>query len=352
MAETLAEFYGIDLKRLVADAEAAGFNPLTIIRNGGLPAYMIGMPAPGPAYAPDELIEYGGGELDFRGGGGGGGSDMFSYMYYDDWNPAEARRGAQAQRLAYSAVTAVTGYHQQMVEVVRSAGGATIAAPSTGSVSAPRVRTSPPAEAAPKVKEGFQLSQIWDKDKQPPVIMDSTFHYILPGVTWEEQGGTTRVEMFETGYGEDAPGTGLLGLPKFMNDLGHNWLRMGGAMNRSLFGHDNIPAAIAATAKRVAGEIAAQPTYKDQYGRTTFQEPSDIGTGGSGQTWQGTSSLRPTPSYSAAKEAAKSAPAAAQQAAASASKTASKQQSAKEDSKASQTKSESKSSSSSSSKKK
>lgn len=304
MDQSVADFYGIDLKKLTADALASGYNPLTIIRNGGLAAYML--PVNPVATAPTELVEYGGGEITYEGGGGGGGGggDFFSYAYYDDWNPkADAKSGkalSDANRKANSPMV----YYEQAVQMVREAGGTPVAIPQGNGGSGPgstRVRTSTtPAPSEPKMKEGFQQAQIWDKDKQPNVIKDSTFHYILPGITWEELGGTTRGEFWETAYGEETPGAGLLGVPKYMNDIGHNWLRFGGWMNNGLFGHDNIPAAIAASTKRVGNEIAAQPTYRDSSGRVTFQEPSNIGLSA------GSNSVRPTLSYAASKEASKS----------------------------------------------
>lgn len=311
MDQSVADFYGIDLKKLIADAQASGFNPLTIIRNGGLAAYMIGVNT--VADGSDFTGEYGGGELDFvGGGGGGGGGDFFSYAYYDDWGPKGDRKALQAQADAERKANSPMVYYEQAVETVRSAGGTPIAVPANNGGSgsgSPRVRTATTTKPEPKMKDGFQQSQIWDKDKQPNVIKDSTFHYLLPGVTWEEQGGTTRVEMFETGYGEDAPGTQLLGLPKFLNDLGWNYQRGMHAIGvptlqelsgKNLMQHAYSAAkSLARLGERMQAGINAQPTFRDQYGRTTFQEPSDIGVGGS-------KSARPTPSYAAAKSASKS----------------------------------------------
>ncbi|SEQ49333.1 hypothetical protein SAMN05428969_3271 [Devosia sp. YR412] len=368
-----ARQYGIDMKRLVADAEEAGFNPLTFIRNGMWQAYLIDMlGAQTVADEADYLVEYGGGEITSDGGGGGGGSDGFSYMYEQGgYNGIWTDQGRFVRTRPASEAR---GYHDSMVDVVAYSGGTPIAAPAVNGgagPATPRVRTasSPapkatPAKADKELPDQFQQEQIWDKDKQPRVIVDSTFHYILPGVTFEETGGTTRVEMFETGYGEDAPGTQMLGFPKFANDLGWNVQRLfnhvGVPTLKGLSGRNALEWAYAGgnaisrymstpqgpLARPVApGSMAAPPNLRevsggvyDVWGNSGGSEPSPY---------------RATPSYSAAKSAAKSTAATPSAASSSASKTASKAEpSSKDQSKAEKTKSEEKSSSAGSSKKK
>lgn len=302
MSGSWAERYGIDLKKMADDAFAAGFNPLTLMRNGAWQAYVIQpLGVNGQGYGSEYEGQYGGGELtDNPFGHGGGGGNEGGYGYYEDEGPDGVWTDGGKFRPTRAALE---GYAQSMADVVRAAGGTPIQRPAvnggTGPGS-PRVRTQTAAEAvasaSSKTKEGFQPTQVWDKSKQPNIVQGDTVHYIAPGVSFVEQGGGTRANVWEDIYGEDSPLVWLLQAPKFLDDVGYNVRRLGWHL-----GIPTIDTVTDAVKSRMAEAHKPLPTSKDQYGRTIFGEPG-ITIGGSGASISMPSQYRPTPSFAAASE--------------------------------------------------
>lgn len=289
MADTATIRYEIDFQKLRDNAEAAGFNPLTALRNGAAsgfavehhPINQMGSFGVGSAYAATGGgVEYGGGEFtsvqepvsdlyDYytplpqgydpaadagnslfgmtaheslpgmyygpsglvRDGNqlsGPGNSDSETYSYVET-DPAHMRKTATASisksfagHFATEAAAGRLGVGPAKAIAAISGAGGIGAAVSSGGKS---VSASDKARATANGGVGKQAEQAYIPDEIPNVIEKSTFHWIMPGVSWEELGGTTRIETMETAYGEDAPGTWLLGVPKFLNDLGHNTRR-------------------------------------------------------------------------------------------------------------------------------
>lgn len=227
----------IDFRRLVADAEAAGFNPLTALRAGAAAGYGVtrqsvtydplsGSGAAGSFTSPVEA--QGGDTRPVRSDSGGFTSAPVSELPADsDWfGPAMSVTGRNSRFEAESeyniAMAQLRMRQGRLASEAAQAGGLFSPISYTG---APGV-VGVPAKSGKLVKDksgqGFQPAQIYEDDKIPAVITGDTTHWVLPGVSWEERGGTTRGNEWETIYGDDTPGSFVLSTLKFFDDVGHN----------------------------------------------------------------------------------------------------------------------------------
>lgn len=245
----------IDLMRLVADAEAAGFNPLTVLRNGGAAGYAVqrqpaafgggsftstpepmndaaetaapflqqAMPAPinGQYYTSNDAHLFGRNDNPFNDGSAsildsGGGE----WEAESEYNIAIA----QARKRVPDVITDAGRVIPTRSAMFRPP---TYTAPtkvmSNGRGVAAAASPVMPSNTAKDIGEGKQAKQAYETDKLPNVVTRSTFHPLLPGIDWEETGGVTRGETFETGY-SDFGGT-ILAIPKLLNDIGWNTRR-------------------------------------------------------------------------------------------------------------------------------
>jgi hypothetical protein len=287
-----------DLRRMNAEAIAAGFNPLTVLRNGGAAGFatsttryeqvpggsftqkppepsrpdplprppqpsrpapvVMGEPAPGRALP-----------VAARPGGRGTGGDFYESFrpwfnqlkaegFGGDWNafvrghivpefgsseasPGEWERASEQAIAASQLRMRNRGTGNVVTDdgvVIRTRPGR--AGPSAGGMLNPIAVTGStvvrPGRAAipgtPNVpasfieRPGFQPHQVYQTDKLPNVIEGSTFHPLAWGLTWEETGGNSRGETWETVYGDDNMFGWALQAPKFIQDVGTNFNRL------------------------------------------------------------------------------------------------------------------------------
>lgn len=315
----------IDFKRMAADAMAAGFNPLTVLRAGAAAGYGVSKQV--TSYAEQSASALGGSFTSFAVPSyaaspssdlgyavepasldhGGQAQRNGSYWNADgtpkrgvidgvDWdqvwrnNPSgESNHGDSvhdrssrdhAAEIEYQ--FAVEQLRRQLDGVITDDGRVvgTRKAPTGGTMlnpisytGAPAVRGVPVSAGAPgqsygPAGEGFQPKQVYQTDKLPNVVAGNTMHYILPGIGWEELGGATRGEVWETIYGEEGPHSWMLSTPKFVNDVIHNFNRL------DSWAANNV---------RPGGAWSSTPNGKPRY------RSSDQGGGVSydgGMTWQ------------------------------------------------------------------
>lgn len=266
----------IDFKRMAADAMAAGFNPLTVLRAGAAAGYGISTQV--TSYAEQSATSMGGSFTSMSSASpdygyavdpayldhGGQTQRNASYWNADgtakrgvidgvDWdqvwanNPSgETNHGDSVHDRSSRNHSAEIEYQFAVEQLVRQLDGVVTdggrivpgrKAPSAGGMlnpisytGAPGMRGAPVRSGAPgqsygPVGEGFQPKQAYQVDKLPKVVTGNTMHYILPGIGWEELGGTTRGEEWETIYGE-GPWSFVMSTPKWANDALHNWNRL------------------------------------------------------------------------------------------------------------------------------
>lgn len=231
--------YEIDLKKLVASAEAAGFNPLTVLRNGGAAGFMI-------ENHPSLLVDMGsfspttpgygdgghGEQVDAGGhfGGGGGGSiggtdsgldvgDAFDWVEHVTGDKVggvggktgigSASKGgtfAVPSHLAPSVVVTDTRQPKTVIGMPASPG-----VPKTAGPAAPRVVTA----GAPS-----------SKTKPDKAALEGIDVYGIGwGLTWESPNTFADGQEWEDGYGD--LGGSAIGAIKLIYDVGWNAERLG-----------------------------------------------------------------------------------------------------------------------------
>lgn len=268
----------LDLRRMVQEAEAAGFNPLSVLRNGGAAGFMTqrtqyadqtasqsgsftapststpvsggdGYSAPSgsvPVYSEQTGLPGGGRLLGYRLPGQSareyvpfdhqsGGVNAEAYDYATE--ASEFNIAVHQLRMRTGEVITDDGVHIRTRGAVPQSGGmfnpityGAAAAVGTQAVAAtaaaqPTVRAQRGwVPGTPYIeREGFQERQVYQTDKLPNVIDSDTVHWLLPGVPFYEQGGATRGETWETTHGEG--GGEILALPKTLADVGYTFRR-------------------------------------------------------------------------------------------------------------------------------
>lgn len=236
----------LDLRRMVQEAEAAGFNPLSVLRNGGAAGFAtqtttyepgVGSgqftsepPASPVAPPPAPAVSAGAGVQFFpehdliyseKSGWGSLSGSSVSNERPGPWE-LESELNIAIHQLRQRTGALVTddgkfvptrGSLFEPVSYTAPAGGVRSGQPSAA------IKPADPV----KDKSGkYQQSQVYQPDKISSVITESTFHPWLPGIEWEEVGGVTRGENGEIIYGDESPANVLFSWPKGLNDIGHN----------------------------------------------------------------------------------------------------------------------------------
>lgn len=237
----------IDLLKLVSEAEAAGFNPLTVLRNGGAAGYAVqrqplvlsggsftSMPDPEAPVLPPvvntPVVQEAQPMTAWRsfleqmvpGGGNTGDASPGEWEMASEYAMARAQAAMGGKGATASKSNARPAGTYTLSAPAVTASNKVVAVPVGGA----RPASSPSKAPLKKDKSGFQPEQIYDDDKIPSVIESDTSHWLLPGVTWEEVGGTSRGETWEVLYGDDNPLSWMMVLPKFGNDVLHNLQRL------------------------------------------------------------------------------------------------------------------------------
>lgn len=263
---------GLDLRRLVKESEAAGFNPLSVLRAGGAAGFMsqrnqygitsvggdftppaMGAPAPAPATPVPvsssglptwayidgtstlksdnpawAASQHGSSEDTYQGADSD--TDLnIAIAQYRMRNPGQliTDQGRLVDTFAAAASPGRAGSASSSgsgMSAQGAGGQRTAAAPGTAYAADGKPGYTPGPPGRPYIdRDGFQPRQLWKPDELPAVVNASTWHMILPGVYWEETAGT-RGETMETLYGDSWGDLAIA--PKALNDVGLNFRRM------------------------------------------------------------------------------------------------------------------------------
>lgn len=263
--------YEVDLKKLVANAEAAGFNPLTVLRNGGAAGFMVEdqplaqlaqpvVTAPpilgAGTFTPEAPIVSGeeGGFFEppsvpgFNPGRGytvgaeGSSWEGFSYDYSEGQSTAEKfgtnKTGVGSASKSGSGMFAGSSYVAASVAGTRSSGGATVKTAGPGSAGVVTTSTaklakdksSAPASphAAPKATAPGKPAAQSAPSGKPGSAVDRYGYDVNtlkfgPGILLEIPAHWEKGEKYEDWFG-DTWGDAVM-LPMVLDTIGHNWRR-------------------------------------------------------------------------------------------------------------------------------